>query len=190
MIVRLVLSSLITLLILFSQVAEATEFVVNQRDAAASDDNSGSREKPFKTISAAVSRVKAGDKVIVHGGDYREVVIITSSGTVQAPIVIEAAPGETPVIKGSDIITGWEREEGSVWKATLKRFPPRGPASKDPASWNTNDVRQVFIRDGTLFDAQRLRRVQKRDAMKEGTFFCDPAASTLYALAAGFGFTS
>ena len=41
MIVRLVLSSLITLLILFSQVAEATEFVVNQRDAAASDDNSG-----------------------------------------------------------------------------------------------------------------------------------------------------
>jgi parallel beta-helix repeat protein len=177
---RLLLSSLIALLIVCSQAAEAMEFVVNQRDVAASDDNPGSPEKPFKTISAAVSRVKAGDKVIVHGGDYREVVIVDSSGTAQAPIVIEAASGETPVIKGSDIITGWEREEGSVWKASLKGFPPRGPASKDPASWKTNDVRQVFIRDGALFDAQRLRRVQTRDAMKEGTFFCDPAASMLY----------
>ena len=180
MIFRLVLSSHIALLIVFSQAAEATEFVVNQQDVAASDDNPGSREKPFKTISAAVSRVKAGDKVIVHGGDYREVVIIASSGTAQAPIVIEAAPGETPVIKGSDIITGWEREEGSVWKARLKRFPPRGASGKEPAFWNTNDVRQVFTRDGALLDAQRLGRVTSRGAMRAGTFFCDTSVSVLF----------
>jgi hypothetical protein len=180
MIFRLVSSLLITLLVLFSQAARATEFVVKQNDAAASDDNPGSREKPFKTISAAASRVKAGDKVVVHGGDYREVVIIASSGTAQAPIIFEAAPGETPVIKGSDIITGWEREEGPVWKARLKRFPPRGASSENPAFYNTNDVRQVFTRDGALLDAHRLQRVTEHNAMKEDTFFCDPAASMLY----------
>ncbi len=176
---RLIISCLIAFLVV-PKLAPAREFVVNQHDAGASDANPGSRGKPFKTISAAVSKVKAGDKVIVHGGDYREVVIVTASGTEKAPIIFEAAPGETPVIKGSDIITGWERESGPVWKAVLKRLPPRGVSGKDPAYWNTNDVRQVFVHDGTLFDARRLLRVKKRDAMKEGTFFCDAAASILY----------
>jgi parallel beta-helix repeat protein len=177
---RLSLFGLLAFAAFSSPAANATEFIVDQRNPGASDANAGTREKPFKTISAAASKVKAGDQVIVHGGDYREAVTITSSGTASAPIVIEAAPGETPVIKGSDIITGWERESGPVWKATLKRPPPRDISGKNPTYWDTNDVRQVFIRDGTLFDAQRLQRVQKRDAMKEDTFFCDVAASTLY----------
>jgi hypothetical protein len=114
--------------LLFSEAEEATEFVVNQRNAAAPDDNPGSREKPFKTISAAASKVKAGDKVIVHGGYYRETVIINLSDTAQAPIMIETASEETPVIKGLDIITGWERDDS---------FLPSGGAKRD----QTNDWR-------------------------------------------------
>lgn len=166
--------------LLISNALNAREFVVSQRSVSASDNNPGTAEKPLKTISAATAKVRAGDHVIVHGGNYREVVIITASGTAQAPIVIKAAPGETPVIKGSDIITNWEREDGSIWKAALGRFPPRGASTEDSAFFNTNDVRQVFTRDGALLDAHRLQRVTARKAMKEDTFFCDPTAAMLY----------
>ena len=184
---RLISSWLFTLLTFSSPAARATEFVVSQRDVAASDHNPGSRQKPLKTISAAAAKVRAGDKVVIHRGDYRETVIITASGTDNAPIIFEAAPGETPVIKGSDIITGWEREKGPVWKARLSVPAPRGSSGKEPAFWNTNDVRRVFTRDGTLFDAQRLGRVLSRDTLKPGTFFCDTVASILYVWLADSG---
>jgi len=162
-----------------SPVLNGALLVVSQQNAAASDENPGSEELPLKTISAAAAKVKAGDRVLIHRGDYRETVIITASGTETAPIVFEAAPGETVVIKGSNIIREWEREEGSIWKAHLKTPAPRGPSGKEAAFWETNDVRQVFTRDGILLDAQRLRRVTSREAIEAGTFFCDPVASVL-----------
>src|ERR1700688_4691913 len=96
---RLISSWLFALLTFFSPAARATEFVVSQRDVAASDHNPGSRQKPLKTISAAAAKVSAGDRVVIRRGDYRETVIITASGTEKAPIIFEAAPGETPVLK-------------------------------------------------------------------------------------------
>ena len=160
---------------------EAAVLVVDQNSSHASDKNPGTKEQPLKTISAAATKAHAGDKVIIHGGDYRETVTITTSGSEKAPIVFEAPPGETPVIKGSDRMSQWTLEEGSVWKAKLRVPAPRGSDGKIPSFWETNDVRQVFTRDGALFDARRLQRVTNRGAMKAGTFFCDHAASMLYA---------
>ena len=168
------------LCIFLSHLGEGREYIVNQQDAQCSDRNPGTASKPFKTISAAVVKVRAGDTIIVHGGNYREAVIILASGTAQAPITIEAAPGETPVIKGSEIIKGWESGDGRIWNARLKHFPPRNASPKNSTFYNTNDVRQVFTRDGALLDAHRLRRVTKREAMKEDTFFCDTEHSILY----------
>src|SRR5437764_1259752 len=110
-IVRLALAALI-LIFTFSVTSRllAVDIVVDQRSVQASDQNEGTKEKPLKTISAAAARVKAGDHVIIYGGEYRETVIIKASGTPDAPIVFEAAPGEMPVIKGSDVITGWTRQ--------------------------------------------------------------------------------
>src|ERR1700731_3336244 len=105
--------------------AQATEFIVDQHNPKASDENLGTREKPLRTIQAAATRVKAGDKVTIHAGEYRETVIIKASGNPEAPIVIEAAPNETVVIKGSDVIKGWVRTSPNVWKAKLPPVPPR-----------------------------------------------------------------
>src|SRR5438552_1389697 len=116
-------SLLLASLIFLYQSAPATEFVVKQQGATASDDNPGTEKQPLKTISGGAAKVHAGDKVIIHGGDYRETVIITASGTEEAPILFEAAPGETPVIKGSDIVKNWVLVTGSVWKATLPPVP-------------------------------------------------------------------
>ncbi len=177
---RLVFLWLIALLTFFSQAVVATDLVVNQNNAAASDENPGTEEKPLKTISAAAAKVHAGDKVIIHGGDYREMVVLAASGTVEAPIIFAAAPGEKPVIKGSEIVKNWVSETGDVWRAQSPPLPERSPDSKDPSFWETNDVRQVFVKDDVLLDALHLRRVTTNDKLQPGTFFCDIPNSLLF----------
>ena len=79
-----------------------------------SNQNSGTREKPFASLQRArdeVRRLKRDGKtgngtveVLVHGGEYRvtETFSLTSddSGTIDRPIVYRAAPGEKPVFRG------------------------------------------------------------------------------------------
>ena len=163
------------------RVVPAREFVVNQKDAKASDTNEATPGKPLKTISAAATKVQAGDKVVIHAGQYRETVIISASGTTDAPITFEAAPGETVVIKGSEIIKHWTRDTGEIWKAALP-IPPtkRSPNSNDSTFWRTNNVRMVIIKDGEQLDAQHLRRVSAKDQLQPGAFFCDLPGNLLF----------
>jgi parallel beta-helix repeat protein len=158
----------------------ARELVVSQNNPAANDGNPGTRQKPLKTIAAATVRIQPGDKVIIHAGQYRETVVINASGTVEAPITIEAAPGETVVIKGSDILRNWSRHAGDVWKSALPPIIKRSSDSKDTSFWRTNDVRLVFTKDGPLLDARYLRRVLTKDQLKPGSFFCDVSKEMLY----------
>ncbi|MBR2354152.1 MAG: right-handed parallel beta-helix repeat-containing protein [Clostridia bacterium] len=83
------------------------------------DNNMGTAEAPFRTINHAAQIALAGDTVRVHEGTYREWVKPENGGTENNRIVYEAAPGEHPIIKGSEIVTDWERVEGTVWKKTL-----------------------------------------------------------------------
>jgi parallel beta-helix repeat protein len=154
--------------------------IVSQQNSSASDENLGTEQKPLKTISAAAAKTHAGDKVVIHRGDYRETVIIKNSGTKEAPIIFEAAPGEAVVIKGSDLIEKWTRMTSNVWKAKMR--PPAEHSSRgdDPAFWNTNDVRQVFIKDGLLLDAIRLRPSATKEKLQAGSFFNDRSNSMLY----------
>ena len=84
------------------------------------DLHDGSLQKPFRTINRAASVAVAGDTVQVHNGTYREWVDPIFGGTGDSNrIVYEAAPGEHPIIKGSEIVTDWEKVEGTVWKKVL-----------------------------------------------------------------------
>ena len=99
------------------------------------DQHSGSAASPFLTIGRAAQAAAAGDTVIVHEGEYREWVDPRCGGLSDTcRITYEAAPGEHVVIKGSEIITGWERRERPVpasvpWPAVLRRSWRR------PDSW-------------------------------------------------------
>jgi len=84
---------------------------VNHNHPRASDDNPGTEERPFRTISHAAQVVKAGERVSIHAGVYRELVRPRFCG--EGPdrmIAYEAAPGEQVILKGSRILdTHWER---------------------------------------------------------------------------------
>src|SRR5690348_7936460 len=89
-----------------------------------SDLNNGSKEKPFATLAKALRAarelrrindpsVAGGIRIILQGGLYplNEPVFIRpeDSGTPADPTIIEAAPGEQPVLSGGIAITGWKK---------------------------------------------------------------------------------
>ena len=64
--------------------------------------NDGSAEKPFQTISQAAMMVQPGDTVVVHAGVYMESVFVAVSGTPDKPITFRTAPNEEVWIDGND----------------------------------------------------------------------------------------
>ncbi len=77
--------------------AAGREYVVSP---SGSDSNPGTASQPWKSLAKAAQAVRPGDRVIVRGGVYKEVVDFSTSGSASQPIRIEAYPGETPVIEG------------------------------------------------------------------------------------------
>ena len=145
------------------------------------DNNSGtSIDAPLKTIQKAMNKAVAGDTVLVRGGTYREQVEATVAGTATSPINVFAYPGEVPVIKGSDVVTGWTQHSSTIWKKT---------------AWPYNS-QQVFVD----FDATQSKSLQQIGmpsqyyttweynkpvgsglaSMAAGTFYYDPSTTTLY----------
>jgi hypothetical protein len=85
-----------------------------------SDIADGSENRPFRTISRAAGSAQAGDTVIVHRGEFREWVRPPRGGlSDQRRITYQAAPGEHVVVKGSERVTGWEPDGGTVWRASV-----------------------------------------------------------------------
>jgi alpha-L-arabinofuranosidase len=82
--------------------------------------NPGSREQPFLTIQKAADVMQPGDVCIVRAGTYREWVKPARGGNSELNrIVYKAAPGEEVIIKGSEIVTNWKKQEGNVWMAEI-----------------------------------------------------------------------
>ena len=77
------------------------------------DLSAGTREAPFQTVNHAAKVARAGDTVRVFGGTYREWIDPICGGTDEnTRITYEAVEGEHPIIKGSEVVTDWERVEG------------------------------------------------------------------------------
>ena len=84
------------------------------------DTNPGTRETPFRTIQHAANLARPGDVITVHEGVYRERIDPPRGGlSDDQRIVFEASTDAKVVIKGSEIITGWEKVENDTWKVTI-----------------------------------------------------------------------
>jgi hypothetical protein len=102
---------------------------VDRMHPAASGDNPGTRDRPFKTINQAARVVAPGEKVLVHGGVYRERITPRTGGTSPREMILyRAAPGERVIVKGSRTFDPeWERSVDShgepyskkLWQASL-----------------------------------------------------------------------
>jgi len=135
------------------------------------DGSDGAKSRPFKTISAAAKVAQAGDVITVHEGVYRERVNPPRGGTSDDKrIVYQAADGEKVVIKGSEIIKGWEKEEDGVWKVTLPNslFGNYNPYKDVIAGdWFIGKGRdhhtgEVYLNGKALFEDVSLDKVKER----------------------------
>jgi hypothetical protein len=79
-----------------------------------SDGNPGTAARPFATLQKAADMARAGDKVVVKGGLYRQAVHLHNSGTALAPIQFVADPPGAVVVSGADVETGWTRVSGDA----------------------------------------------------------------------------
>jgi len=66
-----------------------------------SDGASGSEDRPWRTLTGAATKVKAGDLVLVHAGEYAGLRVQYRRGSWDHPIVFKAAPGEKAIISGA-----------------------------------------------------------------------------------------
>ncbi|MBD3347001.1 MAG: DUF1565 domain-containing protein [Chitinivibrionales bacterium] len=104
-------------------------YVVDQNHRKASDKNTGTSEKPFKTISRAAESAEAGDTVFVCSGIYRERVAPAYGGHPEKPVVYMAAPQNKVFIKGSEVWKpSWEKTGAgaNIYQASIDTalFPP------------------------------------------------------------------
>jgi alpha-N-arabinofuranosidase len=119
-------------------------YVVDRKHPDASDNNTGDETHPFLTINKAAQVVKAGERVLIRSGIYREKVVPRYSGKNQKQMICyEAAPGAEVVIKGSRILTSpWVRSlnpaqfSEKLWMTTLadSLFPEISPFKLENAS--------------------------------------------------------
>jgi len=83
------------------------------------DDNAGTFEAPYATIQKAADIMVAGDRCLIRRGTYRETVLPQNSGTAGAPIVYMPYNNERVVIAGTEVLTGWTKAEGNIYKAPM-----------------------------------------------------------------------
>ncbi len=99
------------------------EYFVSQNNPAASDDNPGTVDKPFKTVAKAASIAMPSDIITVGEGTYREEVVFNKNGHPYFPesmMLLRAAAGDEVYIKGSDIYNPeWENLHDNIWEASL-----------------------------------------------------------------------
>lgn len=157
---------------------EPVEFFVAGESPNASDDNPGTAERPFRTITRGIKELRPGDTLTVRGGTYREGVEIDLVGSAEHPITIRAAEGETVVIKGSEVVTGWTRD-GDVWRKEgwTKEFVLANHATGTRLAGP--NVMEVYQRDGLRGEALVLFRVRSAEELREGKCYWDEATGTI-----------
>jgi hypothetical protein len=156
---------LLLVVMMASSILDAKEYHVSVHG---SDTNSGSEAQPFRTIFQAVQYAYPGDIITIHAGTYREWVNPIRGGeNDDKRIVYRAAAGERVKIKGSEIVTGWEKVKDGVWKVAIQNnlFKEYNPYQDSIyGDWFTRMGRihhtgEVFLNGKSLFEKENLNKV-------------------------------
>lgn len=161
------LKKIVTLILLGITVidAYATEYHVSKNGK---DNNTGSIDSPFITISKAVEHAFPGDTITVHEGTYREWINPIRGGISDSErILYRAAPNEKVEIKGSEVISGWKKVKNGIWKLEIQNsfFGNYNPFKVlVHGDWFLDQGRDhhtgdVFINGQSLYEVEALEKV-------------------------------
>lgn len=136
------------------------------------DDNDGSTGSPLKTIMAAADKAMPGDVITVHAGIYREQVTPPRGGNSdEERIIYQAAKGEKVIIKGSEVVKGWQQQDQDTWMVKLPnsffgKFNPFKEYIHGDWFWPTPKDRKylrgaVYLNGDWLMEASKKEEVLK-----------------------------
>jgi len=154
-----------------------------------SDAGDGSLKHPFRTIMAAANAAMPGDVITVHAGTYREQITPPRGGSSDRErIVYQAAKGERVVIKGSEIVTGWERAGGDTWMVRLPnsffgKFNPysdriRGDWFSPTPKERIYHTGAVYLRGDWLMEAASREEVIQPENERNPLWWADVDSAT------------
>lgn len=164
----------------FSYAAPATAIYVAP---GGSDAAAGSRERPLRTVTAALRTVGNGGTIVLRGGTYHEEIVIPADKRV----TIQPAAGEAVWLDGAAVVTGW-RQSGSVWikdgwDLRLDSSPTyaRGAPDYTAAEWRfvNSEHPMAAHPDQVWINGSQLRQVASRSQVTAGTFYVDEASRQL-----------
>jgi Right handed beta helix region len=98
------------------------------------DTNTGTIDQPYRTIQHCASTISPGGTCEVRGGTYRETITPNSN------ITITAYHLEPVVVDGSDPVSGWTIDHGTVYKARV--------------TLNADDTNQLFVGSEMMTEAR------------------------------------
>ena len=84
-----------------------------------SDDNSGTINRPFKTIQKCADLVSSGQTCWLREGIYRETVRPGVSGTETKPITFTAYRKEKVTISGTELVDNWEVFRDAIFRSQV-----------------------------------------------------------------------
>lgn len=138
------------------------------------DVNPGDEQKPLRSIQAALDRMVAGDACILRGGTYREAAIFKTSGEEGKPVRLQAYPGESVVLDGTEAVPKtWTVYKEKIYKTSV----------------DTKKIEQLFVGREMMVEArwpnmtfeQRLGRsrwAQMDKGSRHGKIVCEEIAKT------------
>ena len=165
------------------------------------DNNLGTVESPFLTISKAAKIALPGSVITVHEGTYRERIAPSYGGlSTTKPIIYQAAKGEDVWIKGSEIIKQWKKFNGNVWMVKIDKkffgdFNPYVEIVQGDWLLNTygmdHHLGEVYLNGDSLYEVGKLSDVSDENPLdrandKDGSrykWFCktENGFTTIYA---------
>jgi len=165
------------------------------------DNNLGTVESPFLTISKAAKIALPGSVITVHEGTYRERIAPSHGGlSTTKPIIYQAAKGEDVWIKGSEIIKQWKKFKGNVWMVKIDNkffgdFNPYVEIVQGDWLLNTygmdHHLGEVYLNGDSLYEVGELSDVSDENPLartndKDGSrykWFCktENGFTTIYA---------
>jgi hypothetical protein len=163
-------------------------YYVDNGNPNASDNNAGTQEQPFLTISKAAEVLQPGERVVINSGVYREQVRPRQGGSGADKLIsYEAAPGAKVIVKGSVLAskdewqnstghrarTGTSENQPAIFQYDLegidfKGYNPFGMANlmhndRTYFPWNDGQeqIKPHFLRRGMIFvDGRKLKQLE------------------------------
>ncbi|HSC93937.1 MAG TPA: right-handed parallel beta-helix repeat-containing protein [Burkholderiales bacterium] len=81
---------------------------VDPAHPAAGDSGEGDATRPYRSLAHGIKRLRPGDTLTIAPGTYRESLVFPEIAWSGAPTTVQPAGDGEVLIKGSDIVDGWE----------------------------------------------------------------------------------